>query len=329
MRRHLEDFAVALRAARRAETTINARLGDLRRFEDATGCEDAAGASVKELRSYLADLAVSRRPEYVKRVRSSFRVFFGWLHAEGLRDDNPASMLAAISIPREVRRLPAPEDLVHRAAAAKQSITVRLIILLAASIGLRRQEIARLRLSDRQDDTLYVCGKGGHVRWVPLDDLTLSTLRAREREVGFAEFYFPGRFGGHVHSATIAKWAAPHLEGHCLHSLRHRAATIGYKATKDIRAVQDVLGHRSLETTQRYVAHDPLAVRALVQATSLGATDPSPAGTRLASLLAEVRRLELGLEPYGLTLMLTPTQLPLVPHESGEQPSVGVQSPRA
>lgn len=126
-----------------------------------------------------------------------------------------------------------------------------------------------MRLRDRQGSILCVTGKGEHRRKIPLESYSLTLLQEREREVGFHEYYFPGRYTGHLHQSTIARWARPYLQGHCLHELRHRTATSGFKETKDIKAVQDLLGHASLATTQIYVDTDFDSIKAVTAATSL------------------------------------------------------------
>ena len=310
---YLDDFTHALHAARRAPGTVQQRLGDLRRYSAATGI-DPLKASTKDLREYLGRGAQELHwaPEYMKRIRASFRVFYAWAHASGLRDDNPALALASIAIPKGAHtRQPAPEPVVRRAHLIAPTLRVRLIITLAATLGLRRSEIAALRLSNRDGDQIIVSGKGARTRVLALDAYTRHLLEEREREIAWAEFYFPGRVAGHAHPATIAKWARPYLDGNGLHSLRHRAATQGYRSTHDVRAVQTFLGHSSLETTQRYVDHDPASLQLVVDATTLG-DGPSThsTSTQLDELLTQVRRLGQQLRAHGLSVTLTPLPEP-------------------
>ena len=109
------------------------------------------------------------------------------------------------------------------------------------------------------------------VRELTLDDHTYLLLQQREAELGWQPWYFPGRFSGHVHPATIAKWVRPYIAPYPLHSLRRRAGTNGHRATRDICAVQHLLGHASLETTQRYVKTTPDEIAKVILANSLGA----------------------------------------------------------
>jgi integrase/recombinase XerC len=80
-------------------------------------------------------------------------------------------------------------------------------------------------------------------------------------------FLFPGRFAGHVHPATVQK-QVKRASGTAPHALRHRFATRAYAGTRDLFAVQQLLGHASPETTQVYVA---VAGDALVAAVAAAA----------------------------------------------------------
>lgn len=302
-------YESALRAAGKSKGTIEQRLGDLIRFEVCTKI-DPSDATFENLRSYLADGAQRWAAQYMKRIRGTFRNYFGWLHAEGCRDENPALGLPPITVPRDAgKRAPAPEEVVFKAVHRAPNLAIRLIIVLAASLGLRRSEIAALRLRDREGALLYVTGKGGHRRKIPLEPYSLTLLQEREKEVGFHEYYFPGRYTGHLHPSTIASWARPFLRGHCLHSLRHRTASSGFKKTKDIRAVQDLLGHASLATTQIYVGTDFEAIAAVTAATSLSRqSQPPPAPAPLSRDLSDLdehglleahARLHEALKRYG------------------------------
>lgn len=107
---------------------------------------------------------------------------------------------------------------------------------------------------------------------VPLDELTLAALVSLEGVHGRDAFYFPGRFGGHIHPSTVYRWVTSCTPGWTLHSLRHRAATAEYAGTKDLRATQELLGDASPATTQIYTAVAFTDMQAVVDAASLGKT---------------------------------------------------------
>jgi len=123
------------------------------------------------------------------------------------------------------------------------------MILLGRLAGLRLSEIATLHTKHREYDVLRVTGKGEKQRMVPInDDLMHALLELEEERAG--GYYFPGRYGGHMHPASVNKIITRRL-GTNPHSLWHAAATSAYRGTRDLRAVQDFLGHSSLATTER------------------------------------------------------------------------------
>lgn len=199
-----------------------------------------------------------------KSARSSLRAFYGWLVVTNRLSVSPAHRLPPVRVPRGKPK-PTPEK-AYRAALRAADGRARLIIQLAGRCGLRRGEIARVAVEDVETDligyTLRVIGKGGHVRLVPLpDDLAEHLL---EQGAGWV---FPTPRGGHLTPNHIARIVRAYLPaGVPLHSLRHRCATTAYAATRDLRAVQELLGHSRPETTAGYVQVPDDAVRAAMAA---------------------------------------------------------------
>ena len=108
----------------------------------------------------------------------------------------------------------------------------------------------------------HVLGKGGRRRVVPLTRRLALELRALPR--GYA---FPGNADGHLSAAYVSKLISRALpEGVTAHMLRHRFASRAYVGSgRDIRAVQELLGHTSVATTQVYTAVPDGALRAGVE----------------------------------------------------------------
>lgn len=256
-------WGVWLRAAGRPETTIALRTYHLRRVMTAIQT-DPWSLGTEELVQYLG--AQSWAPETRRSYRASLRAFYAWAQATGRRQDNPAALIPAIKLPRGVPR-PTPER-VYVQALLDADDRVRLMIHLAAQCGLRRGEIARLRREDVVPDlvaySLRVSGKGGHERMVPLPSELCRQLLAAP-----AGWLFPStaRGGGHLTPAHVGKLVSRVLpDGWTCHTLRHRCATVAYASTRDLRAVQDLLGHAKPETTARYTQVPVDAVRAAVAA---------------------------------------------------------------
>lgn len=245
----LDQYATYLRHKGRSPLTIEQRLGDITRFS--TKNHSFLEASGADLNEYLLSNAKWSR-EYRRKIRASLTVFYSWLTHIGYREDNPTSELMEVRSDRSSRK-PAPERVVIQAFERGRLIE-RTIIALASTIGLRRSEIAALHSQSRKGNLLTVHGKGDKLRVIPLNDLTLGLLREIEsRHDDLPGYYFPGRNGGHLHPSTVYKLAKALIgPDWCLHSLRHRAATIALRGCKNIRAVQSLLGHASLSSTEIY-----------------------------------------------------------------------------
>jgi integrase len=157
---------------------------------------------------------------------------------------------------------PAPDG-VWRAAIGDAPHRVALMLRLAAEAGLRRGEIARVHASDvgrdRAGFTLLVHGKGGRERLIPVPDALGSAL-VTEAAGGWV---FPKGEQGHLTQEWVGELCTNALpRPWTLHTLRHSFATRAYAGSRDLRAVQLLLGHSSPAVTQRYVAVSDAALRA-------------------------------------------------------------------
>ena len=102
---------------------------------------------------------------------------------------------------------------------------------------------------------------------MPLTDSLVAAIRSYDTGYSPKGYLFPGQIDGHVspgHVGVLISRLMP--EGWSMHKLRHRYASRGYAGTKDIRAVQEALGHASVATTQRYTAVTSHEVRAVSEA---------------------------------------------------------------
>lgn len=249
----LHDYVTAERAAGHSAETIRTRMSYLRRWADDHPPNTEPDAMVE----WLANDHWSSGTR--KSARGALRSFYRWAAKSGRAPYNLAGDLDPVHVPKGLPR-PATEQQV-RAGRECGREDVALMVLLAAHAGLRRAEIAKVRREDL-DPTgrLFVIGKGGKHRVVPL----LPQLRAAIERRG-PGYLFPGRFGGHVHPATVQKWVRD-ATGTAPHALRHRFATQAYEGTRDLFAVQRVLGHASVATTEVYVALANDALLAAVMA---------------------------------------------------------------
>lgn len=218
---------------------------------------DLLAATPADVQEYLG--RPCRGPNGRKSVLATLRSFYRWALARGYVDSDPTRLARTIRVPQGIPR-PVPEAVLARALDRADAQT-RLMLLLGAYAGLRRAEIAALHADDITQDGLVICGKGGRTRRIPIHPRLATELRF----TGWA-FGSPVRSGQHVGPSYVAGRVEAVLEGYTCHSLRHRFATCAYRATRDIRAVQELLGHSSPTTTAKYVLIDEDSLEAAVLA---------------------------------------------------------------
>lgn len=213
--------------------------------------------------------------EHRRGMRTSLVQFFDHCMKSGVVRRNPASALPKMPESKPKPR-PAPEwlwqELIDKAGPREL-----LMIRLAGEAGLRRAEIAQVHRDDVLWDgdgwALIVHGKGDKQRVVPIN--TALAEQIQRGPVWLPEHLRHGHLFPSVDQwgNVVAKHLSPDRvgrlmsdlmpEGYTAHKLRHRYATRGFAGTKNLRAVQEALGHASVATTQRYVAVSSPEVRAV------------------------------------------------------------------
>jgi integrase len=258
----LGEYTAWMRAAGRPESTIYQRTYHVRRFARETRLEPFA-VTLDELVHYLGGHDWSNATRH--SARSALRGFYEWATLAGHVEASPAARLPKVRVPAGKPR-PAHDDALE-AALRRADERTRLMLNLAAGAGLRCGEVARVHTDDLEQDldgwSLRVRGKGGRVRVVPLTRALALALRSIPN--GYA---FPGQDDGHLSAAYVSKLMSRALPaGVTAHMLRHRFASRAYVGSgRDIRAVQELLGHASVATTQVYTAVPRGALRAGVEA---------------------------------------------------------------
>lgn len=255
----LDLYATGLRARKLSEGTVRLRLAHLGKF--ARSHPDPWVVTSGDVVEWLAGC---RSAEYAKSVRSSLSSYFVWAIRCDLTDRDPTVKVPNVRVPRPKAR-PCPEP-VYKAALLAADEDETLMLLLMAESGLRCMEVAGMHTRDVSGGTVRITGKGGHVRVLPVS--AEAARRLSGRPTGWV---FPGRFPGeHVRPGTVGKKVAALLGGGwTAHTLRHRCGTRAYnEGGRDLIAVQRLLGHSSVATTQRYLAGDEDALRRLVAVTS-------------------------------------------------------------
>jgi integrase/recombinase XerC len=192
------------------------------------------------------------KPTSRAAARAALRLLFKWAVLEGIRPDNPMADFPPIRTFMPPPR-PAPESALADALARVEDPRTRVILLLGAYAGLRRAEIARLHSDAIQENgTLRVLGKGGKTRVIPVHPLLVEPLAELKARGGWL---FPSPYGDKPCNPRLVNRLLRGVlpPGFSTHTLRHRFATQVHSRSKDLRAVQVLLGHSSLATTQRYV----------------------------------------------------------------------------
>ncbi len=269
----LAAYVAYLRAERHASPhTIRGYLADLRQFLAVAGTPAAVGPDA--IRHWLRTLDGTVERTSIARKLAAVRGLFRFLADTGRL---PADPTLGIATPRTRRRLPAHLTLddVDRLLATPRGDTLlglrdRAFLEVLYSSGLRVSELVGLDWEHVDEDTglLRVLGKGRKERVVPVGRPALRALaayRARCAAAGLAAArgaVFLNRRGGRLTSRSVAR----SMERHVLasgtstkatpHALRHTFATHLLGAGADLRAIQELLGHASLSTTQRYTHVD-------------------------------------------------------------------------
>lgn len=258
------QWRTALRAAGRPATTIRTRTQHIHQMQAETRARYPWDLDTRDLLVWLADH--EWKPSTLRAARTSLRSFYSWAHAAGHVERDPAATLPTVR-PSPPAPHPLPED-VLTAVLAIAPPREHLMISLAARCGLRRGEVARAHTADvflgPGGWSLRVHGKGAKERVVPLpEDLARVVLN---REPGFV---FPGQDEGHLSPLWVGQLVSALLPpGWSMHSLRHRLATRAYHASRDLLAVQQILGHSSPAVTQVYVQLPDDALRRAMLAAS-------------------------------------------------------------
>ncbi len=283
---HIEAFLEMLSAERgAAENTIEAYRRDLSDFSNHTTKrgKSVVDVNAEDIRGYLAGLVdQGLAASTTARKLSAVRQFFRFLYAEGVRSDNPATVIDRPRLSRPLPKTLSVEDVEHLLACSRNEIekappskklaTLRLncLVEIIYATGLRVSELVSLPVTAATSDDrfLFVRGKGGRERLVPLSDPAKVAMHAylcelNVRLAGRANdqvWLFPSRgasghltrqrFGQELKQLGLLAGIEPrHLSPHVM---RHAFASHLVAFGADLRSVQQMLGHADISTTQIY-----------------------------------------------------------------------------
>lgn len=261
--------------------SIDAYLNDINKliqyFQSLNAEPKLNEITITHLKSFISWLnELGMLPSTQARVISGLKAFFAYLMIEDLISNDPTALLEAPKLSRklpdtlniyEINALIAAID-----ASKSDGMRNKAIIEVLYGCGLRVTELTELRISNVFDkiEFIKVIGKGNKERLVPIGSVALKLINIYLNEVrvhanikkGNEDFIFLNRFGAKLSrisifnlikslaiSAGIKKTISPH-------TLRHSFATHLIEGGADLRAVQEMLGHSSITTTEIYTHID-------------------------------------------------------------------------
>jgi integrase/recombinase XerC len=268
------NFLRHLRERNSSPHTIKAYSRDLSLFAAYTGSRGWKQIDHIAVRGFLSQLyekGLSKTS--VARALAAVRSLYRWLAREGLVEQNPAKLVATPKLPKKLPRVPTIEEMnsvidgeMPEAAAFPERD--RLMLELLYGCGIRNSELTGINLDDIRlsAEAILIRGKGKKERYVPLGDSVKSALAAylpeRQKLLGAGGKHSAallinwrgGRLttrsvGRIIKKIAVAKGLSPDVHPH---TLRHAFGTHMLEEGADLRAIQELLGHERLATTQRY-----------------------------------------------------------------------------
>lgn len=238
--------------------------------------------SVAHIRSFLADITdIGLAPTSQARIISGLKAFFNYLITEQVRTDDPMEFIDTPRIGRTLPDVLTAEEMIRVLESVDLSAPGgtrdRAMLELLYSSGLRVSELIEVRISclSAQEGFLRVIGKGNRERIVPVGREALKwigyyleqTRNHQSIQTGEEDFLFLNLKGRHlsrmsvfnmIRQAVYATGMSKHVSPH---TFRHSFATHLVEAGADLRAVQEMLGHASITTTEIYTHLDRQRLR--------------------------------------------------------------------
>ncbi len=268
------DFLRHLRERNSSPHTIKAYTGDLANFAAYAGSRKRKDIDHIPMRGFLSQLyekGLSKTSG--ARSLAALRSLYRWLAQEGVVQQNPAKLVATPKLPKKLPRVPTIEEMNSVLDGAMPEVAAfperdRLLLELLYGCGIRNSELTGINLDDIRlsAEAILIRGKGKKERYVPFGGAATQALAAylpvRRALLAEARKNTPallinqrgGRLttrsvGRIVKRIAVAKGLSPDVHPH---TLRHAFGTHLLEEGADLRAIQELLGHERLATTQRY-----------------------------------------------------------------------------
>jgi integrase/recombinase XerC len=268
------DFLRHLREINASPHTIKAYSGDLLLFAAYAGSREWKQIDHIAVRGFLSQLyAKGLSKTSVARALAAVRSLYRWLAREGVVEQNPAKLVSTPRLPKKLPRVPTIEEMnfvidgeMPEGAAFPERD--RLMLELLYGCGIRNSELTGINVDDIRlsAEAILIRGKGKKERYVPFGEAVRTALarylperkkvieQARKQAIALLVNLRGGRLttrsvGRIVKKIAIAKGLSPDVHPH---TLRHAFGTHMLEEGADLRAIQELLGHERLATTQRY-----------------------------------------------------------------------------
>ena len=272
--RATDDFLRHLRERNSSPHTIKAYTSDLDAFSAYIGSRDPKAIdhiAIRGFLSHLYDKGLSKTS--VARSLAAIRSLYRWLAQEGIVEQNPAKLVSTPRLPKKLPRVPTIEE-VNSVLDGKMPEVAsfperdRLLLELLYGCGIRNSELVGINLDDirASNEAILIRGKGKKERYVPFGESAHEALTVylpwrhqllatvKKSTAALLINQRGGRLttrsvGRIVKRIAVAKGLSPDVHPH---TLRHAFGTHMLEEGADLRAIQELLGHERLATTQRY-----------------------------------------------------------------------------
>ncbi|HWX93430.1 MAG TPA: tyrosine recombinase XerC [Terriglobales bacterium] len=269
-----DQFLRVLRERNASAHTIKSYAGDLENFANYVGARDWNSIDHVAIRGFLSRLYEKRLSKAsMARSLAAVRSLYRWLSQEGVVEQNPAKLVSTPKLPKKLPRVPTIEEMNAVLDGAMPEVAAfperdRLLLELLYGCGIRNSELTGINVDDIRTsaEAILIRGKGKKERYVPFGGSAASALReylpTRQRILAETKKTAPAllinRRGGRltvrsvgriVKKIAVAKGLSPDVHPH---TLRHAFGTHMLEEGADLRAIQEMLGHQRLSTTQRY-----------------------------------------------------------------------------
>jgi integrase/recombinase XerC len=290
--RATDDFLRHLRERNASAHTIKAYTGDLDVFAayiGSRGWKAIEHIAIRGFLSHLYDKGLSKTS--VARALAAVRSLYRWLAQEGVVEQNPAKLVSTPKLPKKLPRVPTIEEMNSMLDGKMPEVASfperdRLMFELLYGCGIRNSELVGINLDDisLSNEAILIRGKGKKERYVPFGGSALAalsvylpwrqqllatlngTLKSKPKN-NISAKSMPARgmpallvnqrggrlttrsVGRIIKRIAVAKGLSPDVHPH---TLRHAFGTHMLEEGADLRAIQELLGHERLATTQRY-----------------------------------------------------------------------------